>query len=105
MRNSAEGIRTAATCGAPLCSWQSRQWHCRANCGSPAHSYLTALHRHPPVLVGIWRSHDRSGPSMWAKLNVELPRSQLGAMMMAEVALSASIWQGAYSVACSPVEA
>ena len=33
-----DGMRTAATWGAPLCSWQSRQWHCSANCGSPAHS-------------------------------------------------------------------
>ena len=31
MRNPADGMRTAATCGAPLCRWQSRQWHCSEN--------------------------------------------------------------------------
>ena len=34
-RKSAADRRTAATCGAPLWRWQSRQWHCSENSGSP----------------------------------------------------------------------
>jgi hypothetical protein len=49
--NSVAGMRTAATCGAPLWRWQSRQWHCSENCGSSPHSYRTAPQRHPPALT------------------------------------------------------
>jgi hypothetical protein len=36
MRKDADGIRTAATKALPLCRWQSRQWHCSENTGSPS---------------------------------------------------------------------